>query len=292
MSTRRSSPFLVFLLAAPLLALATGCGDASGGGDDKATIELQFAGMVGAEPFDCGSTYKGIGTTPTTTAVPKDFRLYVSRLELLRSNGDRVELALDQDGKWQHEDVAFLDFEDDTGLCKTGSPETRRVVSGTAPNHDDYVGVSFKLGVPDDKNHLDAATAPPPLNMPSMWWDWAGGYRWAKVEFKSDMNDPYYFHMGQTDCTGTPVTGITCDHPNQGTIEIDGLDLAKDTIAVDVAALWEQNDLDIQIDYMTDFIAGCMAFTPDDECIPMFERIGLTWLDEKPSDKQNFFRKM
>ena len=34
----------------------------------------------------------------------------------------------------------------------------------------EYTGLQFRVGVPPELNHLDAAVAPAPLNDPGLWW--------------------------------------------------------------------------------------------------------------------------
>ena len=71
----------------------------------------------------------------------------------------------EQDGLWQYENVALLDFEDKTGGCRdVGTVETNAQVVGTVPEGD-YTGLTFDLGVPFELNHIDASTAPSPLNV-------------------------------------------------------------------------------------------------------------------------------
>lgn len=274
-------PFLQLLLAGAAAACLSACGGADASSDEpsKPAFTIQFAPMVGDQPFSCASTYENVGMTPTKVT-PMDFRMYIHGLKLVRKGGEKVPLELREDEKWQHEGVALLDFEDNTHECKTGSPETRLIVEGDAPAHDDYDGLEFTLGVPTELNHIDAATAVAPMNIPGMWWDWLGGYRWTRIEVTSDQNPVYYFHLGAMGCTGTPVTGIHCDHNNESGISVQNFDVKKSKVIVDIAALFKDNDLNRQPDMVTDTLAGCMSFAPDDECPAMFKNIGLAFDSE------------
>jgi hypothetical protein len=78
---------------------------------------------------------------------PLDFRMYVHDVRLIDASGNAVAVQLDNDGVWQRDGLALLDFEDGTGACETGSPATRFEVVGKAPRGT-YHGVSFVLGVP------------------------------------------------------------------------------------------------------------------------------------------------
>jgi len=148
-------------------------------------VRLQFQGVVGDEVFSCESTYTGLGRMDSTVAVT-DFRLYVSDVSLINEAGDRIPVTLEQDGMWQYENVALLDFEDRSGNCANGTPATRTEVVGTVPAGT-YTGVEFTLGVPFDLNHNDATLAPSPLNLTSMWWNWQGGYKFVRVDLENQM---------------------------------------------------------------------------------------------------------
>ena len=99
---------------------------------DVRKVTIRFAPMVGGEPFVCGKSYDGIGATGSRVT-PSDFRFYVSDVELVDQSGKPVPLKLDQDERWQHQNVALLDFENRSGPCLTGTQEMRDVVAGTVP---------------------------------------------------------------------------------------------------------------------------------------------------------------
>ena len=73
-------------------------------------VKLRFAGAVNGVAFACGKNYSNIGTTKSTIT-PSDFRFFVSAVELLTQEGKAVPVALDQDGVWQHKNVALVDLE-------------------------------------------------------------------------------------------------------------------------------------------------------------------------------------
>ncbi|TKD01360.1 MbnP family copper-binding protein [Polyangium fumosum] len=269
-----------------LVALTACGGDAD---ESPQTVALQFAAKVGDEPFACATTFEGLGTTKST-ANPLDFRMYVHDVRLVRADGAEVPLALEQDERWQRDNIAFLDFEDGTATCTTGSPETRtEIVGDVAPG--EYVGVAFDVGLPPELNHLDAATAPAPLNIPGMWWSWKGGYKFVRLELRTTANPTYFFHLGSTSCEGTVKDGFSCAASNHAKIRLDGFDPTSKTIVFDVASFYAGSDLDLQIDPMTDSISGCMSFSGDPECPPVFEALGLPFEGQASgSGKQTAFR--
>ncbi|MDI1477290.1 MbnP family copper-binding protein [Polyangium sp. y55x31] len=276
------------MLGVILLAASTGCGSQ----DEEIaqrSVALEFAAKVGGEPFACGATFTGLGSTKTT-ANPLDFRMYVHDVRLVRPDGSEAPIALEQDGRWQRDDIAFLDFEDGTGTCETGSPETRTQIVGDVPAGE-YVGVAFNVGLPPEMNHLDAATAPAPLNIPGMWWSWKGGYKFVRLELRTTANPTYFFHLGSTSCEGSVKDGFSCAASNQAEIRLDGFDPDTKSIVFDIASFYAGSDLDLQIDPMTDGVSGCMAFAGDPECPPVFEALGMSFEGQTPGNgEQTAFR--
>lgn len=256
---------------------------ACGGEGDEATdtptaaaaqdeaVTLRFEAVVGDEAFACGQSYDGIGATGTTWT-PWDLRLYVHDVTLLDDAGHEAALTLDDDGVWQAEGVALLDFEDKTGAC-TGTPETRTTVTGTAPAGD-WTGVRFTVGVPFDLNHQDPTLAPSPLNITSMGWSWAAGYKFIRIDGASTgMPGGLFFHLGSAGCEVDDAQEVSgCDAPNRPTLTVTGLDLDAGAVTLDVAALYAGVDLDANTDGTA---PGCMSQPTDPECAPSFAHLGL-----------------
>jgi hypothetical protein len=147
-------------------------------------VIINFAGWVGEEEFACGKSYEQVGTSQATIT-PADFRFYVSDLALVDEEGNVVPIELEQDGKWQYQNVALIDFENGSGGCDNGTAETRTMVVGTVPEGD-YQNLQFTLGVPKNLNHEDAAVAPSPMNLTSLWWNWQGGYKFLRADLKTE----------------------------------------------------------------------------------------------------------
>ena len=138
-------------------------------------VTIAFAAEVGGTPFACGQTYAGLGTT-AAAYVGTDFRFYVHDVRLMM-HGDAgpVEVPVTLDANdFQADGVALLDFETGGTGCQMGSTSTHTAITGTVPAGA-YGGIAFKVGIPFAKNHLDVATAAPPLNIPAMYWAWKLG---------------------------------------------------------------------------------------------------------------------
>ncbi len=268
----------------------TGCGkkDAASSNSTTDQITVNFKATVGELGLTCGKTYSGVGTTGSAIEV-RDFRFFVYNPTLIKADGTKVPLTLTNDGKWQRDNVALLDFTDGTGLCDSTGTSTNRALVGTAPS-DSYKGFSFQFGLPPKLNHLDAATERPPFNETGMWWTWKGGYKFARLDFKTTGQENFYFHMGATDCTGTTETGFTCAYDYEAVMSFDAFDAKTQAINLDVKTLFAGSDLDAAANAQAgDFVKGCMAFPGDPECKTIFEKLGLVFSSKDAGTAQTTF---
>ncbi len=238
------------------------------------SISLKFAAQMGDTLATCGANFDGLGTTAVSAQL-LDARFYVSNIRLINSDGDEVPLTLTQDGKWQTSNVALLDFED--GCGDLGTTETNSVVTGTVPDGS-YSGVRFDIGVPFELNHDDIAASPSPLNVSSMFWSWAGGHKFIRVDLRKSDETQWSMHLGSTMCdangpASAPVSG--CAHPNRPTVAFDSMDVDTDTIVFDIQKLFSASDLATDT---PDSAAGCQSFSDDvNECTSLFPMLGLAF---------------
>lgn len=270
-------------------------------------VTIRFKAAVGNQPFACGRSYDGIGTAGSRIT-PSDFRFYVSEIALIDAGGRAVPMALDQDGRWQHQSVALLDFENKTGPCANGTAETREIVTGTVPAGR-YDGLRFTLGVPFALNHADATIAPSPLNLTSLFWSWQGGYKFLRVDFTSavkpaESSDPaasgqghhapadggqgFVIHLGSTGCgsAGPMRPPASCDHPNRPLIEFAHFDPPANVVVADLKALLAGTDVDAN---RPGTQAGCMSDPDDSNCAAIMWRLGLPFGGVTPAT-QTFLR--
>lgn len=251
-------------------------GEAGAGGVVFSTQTIEFEARVGSNAFGCDASYDGLGSGASTMR-PLDFRFYVYDVALLPvdSSAATVPFVLTPDGTWQTNRVALLDFEDGSGSCIDGTPGVHTRLTGRLPEGE-YRGISFKVGLPLDLNHADQATAAPPLNDPTMWWSWAFGYRFMKIEFQSTAAgaQPFYVHLGSTDCKGSnPNAGqvTACARPDEIEVSLPSFELGSGRVRIDYAALIA--DVDVDVD--GGGAPGCMSGADDPECIQVFPKIGL-----------------
>ena len=246
-------------------------------------VELQFAVRVGDADATCGQSYDNVGTGDTTIEF-LDIRLFVSNVRLVDEQGGEVALAMEDDAEWQFEGSALLDFEDASGGCSENTTaETNTTVRGTVPDGT-YAGVRFDVGLPFEQNHLNADEAPAPLNTTAMWWNWAAGYKFAKIDIQNDNPAPdnrWNFHLGSQACDngmGGPTVppDEECARPGRPAIDLSGFDPLTGTIVLDAAALFGGEDVSSDTPMSA---PGCMSFMPDvNECDDLFPSLGLDWM--------------
>ena len=283
-------------------------------------VTIQFAGTVGDDSFACGETYRlGAADSPVT---PLDFRLYVSEVALIDAAGEAVPLVLEQDGQWQHQNVALLDFEDKTGGCVNGTTDTRSQVVGAVPAGE-YSGLRFTVGVPFALNHIDSTLAPSPLNLTSMWWNWNFGYKFVRLDFdavadvaSANLTGPqdtsakrevdtasgetgdgtdngetarsqaFSIHIGSVGCQmDSAQAPVRCAQPNQAEVVLTGFDPTQDVVVADLAALLADTNLS---ENQPDTAVGCMSSPEDSDCSGIMQNLGLPF-QEEPAGEQTFF---
>lgn len=247
-------------------------------------INLKFAASVNNQSFSCGNTYSPVGTAVANSYKITDFRFYVHNIKLIKSDSSQIPLNLTQDGKWQTSNVALLDFENG---CLNGTPETNAQVTGSVSSdiNASYIGVCVTLGLPFNLNHIDASTAPSPLNVTGMLWSWTTGRKFVRIDGVGDptgVKQNYFIHLGSTGCVDKTNTGIAptspCTYPNTVEMCFSNFDVNQDSLVVDVADILRASNLTFNT---SGTAAGCMSGNNDPECIDILPRMGLdfTYVD-------------
>lgn len=279
------------LFSIPLLLLLSACGSPSAVTSvPTEAFSVRFSSAVNGQPFHCGQDYTGVGTSDSTIK-PRDFRFYVSAPRLVDADGKETPIRLEQDGKWQLQNLALLDFEDATQGCE-GTTETHAELKGEIPAGSYKPGMSlrFELGVPFALNHADATAAPSPLNLTSLFWSWRSGYKFARLDVASTgQPQGYFIHLGSTGCMGemtvkheahtdsaadTSATQppASCSAPNRATITLTNFDAAGQRVEADLGKLLQNTDVDVN---QPDTPAGCMSGPDDSDCQGIFRQLGL-----------------
>ena len=266
-----------------LSALALGCGDE---GSAPQEVELSFAAVVGDQPFVCGNPYENLGADETSLVL-SDFRFYVQDVALKNAAGTWVPVALEENS-FQNSGVALLDFED--GCGSMGNPELNDSVRGTVPAGD-YDGLSFKMGVPFEINHVNSATAPSPLNVSTLFWNWQGGYKFLRIDSGQFSETDWRMHLGSTGCEGDAMAGgvTACSNGNRVEVEFGSFDASAGTVVADFAKLVEGAALNVpESNPEEGDDPGCMAKPADTDCGPLFANLGLPF-GGNPAGTQIFF---
>lgn len=253
-------------------------------------VTLRFDARVGNDAFACGRTYVTAANVAFEVA---DFRFYVHDAQLLKADGSAVPITLEQDGKWQRGNAALLDFEDKTGACGNGTAETRHEVRGTVPAGE-YRGVRFTLGLPFALNHQDATIAQAPFSYTSLFWNWRGGYKFARIDLVARTADgrpnPFPIHLGSTLCTaagegalaghggghgggGVVTPPTSCANPNRVTVEFSNFNPVRDRIVADLGALIKGADTSGNHGDMP----GCMSAPNDNDCVAIMKNFGIAF---------------
>ena len=140
-----------------------------------------------------------------------------------------------------------------------------------------------------DLDHADASTAPSPLNLSGLFWDWNSGYKFLRVDSVPTAGGaPFLLHLGSTACQGNFADGgiSGCDRPNVAEVVLTGFDPAKSKVVVDYAAVVAGSDLSKN----EGGAPGCMSGPMDPECDAIFQRLGLSVKDASTHpDQQKLF---
>jgi uncharacterized repeat protein (TIGR04052 family) len=278
------------LAAAALLAACSSTAPTATSGSGTQPVTLRFAALVNGQPFACGQSYAGVGTT-RSTITPSDYRFYVSDVQLIDASGRAVPVTLAQDGTWQRDGVALLDFENGSGPCLNGTTATNTSVRGSVPAGS-YTGLRFTLGVPFVPNHGDPTTAPSPLNLTAMFWNWQGGYKFIKFDTATSGQPAttapphpqgggnasgFSVHLGSTLCASpsrTQAPQAECGNPNRVTVQFDRFDAATQTVVADIGRVLVGANVDVNAAGTS---PGCMSFPKDADCPPVMGALGLAY---------------
>ena len=264
-------------------------------------VNLQFAALINGQPFECGKSYPEVGSTKATLT-PTDLRLFVSEVALVNSLGEAVPVKLAQDGVWQLDDIALLDFENSAGPCRNGTAAVNTTVRGTVPAGQ-YRGLRFTVGVPFARNHGDPTLATSPLNNTAMFWSWQGGYRFIKFDASSKPGanagaatdagnftaaSGFAVHLGSTQCASASATEPpgACKNPNRMLLKFENYDPAKTIVAIDMGAALAATNVTVNARRSS---PGCMSFEKDADCNAVMDAMGLPYDGLAPSGAQKLF---
>ena len=304
----------LFGLSTLVAASLIGCGGDSSGsnidtGPTPQPLTVNFDAVANGEPVSCDTPLMGLGMDGTTVELA-DLRFYIHDLALITDSDENLLVQLDQDTPWQHDNVALLDFQNRSDACRSDDTKpTNTRMMGTLPaTNANIQGVRFTVGVPARFNHSDVTTAPQPLNIPAMFWNWQGGYKHMRIDVRpeggidrpSDAEfsaDTWNFHLGATSCGPDPrepdnsPEDVTCEFDNRFVVQLDCInggecfDVDSHRIQFDYGQLISNTQLALS----RNGPSGCMSGQGDADCPEIFARLGLTHGDN-PGAQQSVFK--
>jgi uncharacterized repeat protein (TIGR04052 family) len=262
---------------------------------------LRFAASANGQEVGCGSEITGLGPDGQHIVRPADLRFYVSNLRFYDAAGEPIELELDED-EFQYRseagEVALVDLTATSegacaGSAAAAEATTRTHAAITGKTHlGEVARISFDVGVPQPLMQATIATstaeaAPSPLD--EMYWSWATGYRHLVFNFEVDAAGEVgegYVHIGSRDCGVEGSLALEdrdeCTFVNNPAVELDGFDLAADTVMLDIPALLASLDFVSPIyDPETFEPIGeapgveCHSSPMQPDCATLFDNVGL-----------------
>ena len=269
-------------------ALLSACGGASTGTGSTRSLTIPFEAVAGSTAISCDASLQSLGLGGSSVTLA-DFKLFIHDIRLVTDEGAEIALTLDEDN-WQTDGIALLDFQDKGDSCNGDAKPVNTSIRGSVPDQPVVIaGIRFIVGVPSSHNHNNVATAPAPLNLPGMFWNWQGGYKHLRFDVRPDggvsrpddggwSNTNWNIHIGATNCSPDPRVDpntpedVSCEYNNRAEISLDGFDDSASTIRIDYAALVIDNELSED----AAGAPGCMSGTTDPECINLFDNLGMT----------------
>ena len=203
----------------------------------------------------------------------------------MTAEGEEYPVTLDEDGVWQQEHLALLDFENGKGSCRNGSQQMHQTLTGTVADKT-FKEIRFTVGVPFEDNHINTATAKPPLTFTNMSWGWQGGFKFLRADVTSEEYS-FIFHLGSIGCEGTIGDISGCSQANRAEVAVENFDPRSNVIIVDAQTLFQGTDVSTNT---PDTLSGCMSITTDADCNSLFENMGLNLQTGEPESVANFFR--
>lgn len=230
-------------------------------------VTLRFRAVVDDEPFSCNREYRYLGASGGASLRFNDLRLFLQDVGFI-DRDEHVPLTLDE-GPFQSDAVALLDFEDASGTCREGTPEINTTITGRIPNNISLRELQFTIGVPFDLNHTEPEEDAAPLNAPGMFRDSFTGHYFFRLDSTVLLdNQPWPVHIQSARCRLQGGQVSECLAPNRAAFTFDGFDPDADEIVIDLRAMLARVDPNLGT-------GGCRSEPTDPDCAEMFIVWGL-----------------
>lgn len=253
------------LVAICIACLCVSCGQWDLG------VKIPFTATWQGEPLGCDTA------SPALT----DLRFYVSKPQLIDSQGRSHDVRFATEMPWQNDAVALIDLENGAGACLNGTNDVFAYLVGVAPPGE-YRGLRFTVGVPFRLNHANPMTAGAPLDDTDMHWHWRSGYKFLRAGVRTD-TDGFWIHVGSTGCEGTVGHIRGCRFPNRIEVELPEFVPGDSTVEIDIAELVSGTNLEDQTR------SDCSSGPPETSCSAPFAALGIDHLTGQQSGAQSVF---
>lgn len=265
---------------------------------DEQNVTLAFNAKVNGEDALCDQVYAGVGNGEQQDYELRDFRWYVSDVNLRNATTTApVQLALRSNGTVHQSDAHSVALLGLVQGCDAVTAVKSLSLAGAAPAGE-FDQVCFTLGVPYALNHSDVSMAPTPLNSTAMAWSWLGGRKFLRLDGVGDADGArqnFFIHLGSTGCSnaaGSPAAGPDAECANSNRAEVC-LDYAAvrngGVIVADPGGVLAENDI---AQNTADTAPGCMSGGSDPECVTVIPKFGLDFTyngSMLPRQPQQFF---
>ncbi|WP_169726090.1 MbnP family copper-binding protein [Aestuariibacter salexigens] len=196
----RYCPQIIFV-SAIVIILLQGCNPFSSSTHSLA-VELKYRG----KPVECNASFEHDGQYWTLS----QFAMYLSGISAQRQ-GQPVELELEEND-WQQGDVVLL-----FGLNQCDEHAESNHVITLAGDLQQADSLTFTLGLPFNINHLNPVTQSSPLNISEMFWSWRNGYKFVRIDMRSEHKNSWSYHLGSLGCVSAASVRApesACRYPN------------------------------------------------------------------------------
>lgn len=273
------------------VSVLSGCVDDDASPETQAEqpLMLNFKAVIGDEDFLCGKTYENVGLGKHDYRA-EGLRMYVSGLKATLDNGNEVKASLIEDGVWQHDNVALLDF--GTNCSEGEEHEMNMQIHSEVLLYStrEVTGVCFDVGIPFDRNHQGVAGALPPLDATQMFNSVKDGRTFLRLDGTASADDkPQAFHvqLKSTGCISDDKDrrpSLACGSPNMAKICMS-LNPTTQAIAFDVKPLLGGVD----ISKNKDADPGCYSAKNDSECTTILPALGIDFEFIEPEKDASSF---
>ncbi len=198
-----------------------------------------------------------------------DVSFYLSSIRLFTADEVVPLILLPND--WQNDSVALVH------LSSKQKEFSKATVQGLINANLNLKAIEFDIGLPFELNHAYPLQAQAPLNYSPMFWSWQQGYKFLRIDAKSQKQS-WVFHLGSEGCRSSSMMRPpqeACERVNKVTyrLNLDGEQAVSEInmhISLDELMKIPAGDVDGDVDV---FCTGKYQDNP--QCREIFSRLGM-----------------